>query len=283
MADRLPLVAAGVAFYGLLSVFPLLATLIAIWGLFTPFEQIVGHVRAANTVLPDDAARVLWDQAVRISSSERQTTKITAIVGLLLSLVTASRGVSALMTGLDIAAGERERRGFFVFNAVALVLTVGLIVAFMIAFSLVAVAPALLGAVGLEEAMAILLDLLRWPVLFLGALIALGVLYSFGPSRTRPRRRLMWPGSIVAASLWVVASIGFSAYVASFATYNATYGALGGVVILLMWLWLSALSALLGEEINLEVERRRRPAAANSKPSVDERRAEPRDQFSTGA
>lgn len=266
--DRLTLTAAGVAFYGLLAAFPLIAAAIALWGLAASPEQLASAMHDAYETMPPQAASILDDQASRIVADEGGGTTTAAILGLLVSFYLGSRGVSALIEGLNIASNEREKRGFIKTNLVAILLTVGLILGALVAVALVAVAPAVLGSLPIGDAANVAIRVLRWPVLFIGALAALAVIYRFGPSRAKPRLQWVTPGALFAALAWLLASAGFSIYVANFADYNATYGALGGVVILLMWIWLSALVVLIGQEINVEAERqtRRDSTVAPDKP-----------------
>jgi membrane protein len=136
-----------------------------------------------------------------------------------------------------------------------LILTVGLIAMMILALGLIAVMPALLGNLGLGEVFLVLLTYARWPLLLVVALVGLGILYRYAPSREVPQWQWVSSGAVIATVLWLIGSIIFSIYVRNFGSYNETYGSLGAVVILLMWFWLSAFIVLLGAEVNCEIER----------------------------
>ena len=252
--DHVSITAAGVAFYALLAIFPAIAALISIWGLIADPAQIEQQIGSVAGMLPQEAASILRDQAHKVASNAGGALTFGLIFGLLLTLYSAAAGMKALIEGLNVAYDEQEKRGFIRYNLVALGLTLGAIVALIVALGLIAVLPALLGSLGLGSTAATLIAWLRWPLLFVFAMVALAVLYRYAPSRDEPRWRWVSWGSVIATLLWVLGSIAFSLYVRNFASYDATYGSLGAVVILLMWLWLSAFIVLLGAELNSEME-----------------------------
>jgi membrane protein len=155
---------------------------------------------------------------------------------------------------LNIIYDEDEERGFIKLNLLALGLTLGLMIMMMMALGLIIVVPALLGNLGLGSTIKALVDFLRWPILFVGAMVVLAVLYRYAPSRDEPRWRWVSWGAAVATVIWIIGSIAFSVYVSKFGSYNETYGSIGAVIILLMWFWLSAFIVLLGAELNAEME-----------------------------
>ena len=252
--DHVSITAAGVAFYALLAIFPAIAALISIWGLVADPAQIEQQIGSVAGMLPQEAASILRDQVHKVASNAGGALSFGLIFGLLLTLYSAAAGMKALIEGLNVAYDEQEKRGFIRYNLVALGLTLGAIVALIVALGLIAVLPALLGSLGLGSTAATLIAWLRWPLLFVFAMVALAVLYRYAPSRDEPRWRWVSWGSVIATLLWVLGSIAFSLYVRNFASYDATYGSLGAVVILLMWLWLSAFIVLLGAELNSEME-----------------------------
>jgi len=160
-----------------------------------------------------------------------------------------------MITALDIAYGEKERRGFFKFNLYALGLTIGMIIGGLIIIALVAVLPAVVKALGIGGTTKWLLLLLEWPLLIVFIMFGLAVLYRFAPDRDAPQWRWVSPGAIAATALWILGSILFTVYVANFASYDKTYGSLGGLIVLLTWLYLSSFSVLLGAVINAQLER----------------------------
>jgi membrane protein len=253
--DHVSMVAASIAFYGLLAIFPAIAAMISIWGLLFDPQQISEQIRTVTGALPEEAAGIINSQVEAVAAGAGTGVSIAAIVGILLALYSASKGMSAMIEGLNMIYDEEEKRGFIKLNLVTLILTLGLIAMMIVALGTITVIPALLGNLGLDDTFRILLDYARWPVLVLVALIGLAILYRYAPSRDAPQWQWVSPGALIATVLWVIASIAFSIYVRNFGSYNETYGSLGAVVILLMWFWLSAFVVLLGAEVNCEIER----------------------------
>jgi membrane protein len=177
------------------------------------------------------------------------------VVSLLIALWSASGGTQNLMQAVNDAYDERETRGWVKRKALALALTLGAIVFFAIAASLVAVFPAVANAVGLSGPALVGVQVLRWLVLLVVLAIALAVLYRIAPNRDDPQFKWASVGAAVAVVIWIVASIVFSLYVDNFGKYGKMYGSLAGVVVLLLWLWLSIIAVLLGAEINAEAEK----------------------------
>jgi membrane protein len=257
-ADHVSIVAAGVAFFGLLALFPAIASLVAIAGLVLDPADIGGQLEALAGALPENAAEILRTQARKVTEGAGAGIGIGAAFGILLSLWSASKGMKTLMEGMNIAYGEDEGRGFVRLNLVALALTLFLILGLIVALAAAVAAPALLGALGLGDGLRAAVSWGRWPLLALFAVLGLAVIYRFGPSRAPARWRWVTPGALAATALWIAATIGFSVYVRNFGSYNETYGALGGVIVLLTWLWISAFVVLLGAELNSEAEHQTR-------------------------
>ncbi len=252
--DHVSVVSAGVAFFGLLALFPAIGALISITGLFLDPGAIESQLESIASVLPQDAASILQEQAQSVASNSETGLGLTALIGVVLSLYGASKGMSTLMEGMNIAYDEEEERGIVKGYAVSFALTLVLILGLLIALGTTVVVPALLGSLGLPDIVVTLVEWGRWPLLALFTVLGLSVLYRFGPSREDPEWRWVTWGSVVATILWVAGSVGFSIYVRNFGSYGESYGALGGVIILLTWLWLSAYIVLLGAEINSEME-----------------------------
>jgi membrane protein len=252
--DSLSLVAAGVAFYGLLSLFPLLTVLISIYGLVVEPEAAQQQVAALGAVLPQETQQLLNEQLTRVTASANTALTFGVIFGIVLALWSAGAGTKALMEGLNIVYDEEEKRGFIKLNAVALGLTLGLILFMILALVLVAILPALIGMLPLPSAVQEWARWLRWPILALAFMVALAALYRYAPSRSGPRWRWVTPGAVGATVLWIIGSLLFSWYVSNFGSYNETYGSLAAVVVLMLWFWVSALIVLLGAEWNAETE-----------------------------
>jgi membrane protein len=249
------LIAGGVTYAVLLALFPGLAALVALYGLAFDTGQIEQQVAALAGVLPAQTQELLSQELHSLVESSSGTLGFTAAVGLLLALWSASRGMSGLITAINIAYEEKERRSVLRFNLIALGLTLGLVIGGVLAIALIAIVPAAVQLLADGSATRWLMLLVRWPLLILLGMLGLAVLYRFGPDRDKPQWRWVSPGAIAATLCWIVASIGFTTYVANFNSYNKTYGSLGGVVILLTWLYLSALMVLLGAVINAQCER----------------------------
>jgi membrane protein len=263
--DHVSMTAAGVAFYGLLAIFPAIAALISIWGLVADPQQLEQQIEQLSSNLPQ-AGSIISDQARKIATGAGTGVSLAAIGGVLLALYSASKGMKALIEGLNIIYDEDEKRGFFRLNLMALGLTLGMIVVLIVSVALIMAAPTLLGSLGLGSTVQTLVAWLRWPVLFVVAVVGLGILYRFAPSRDEPRWHWVSWGAVLATVLWLVASILFSIYVQNFGSYNETYGSLGAVVILLTWFWVSAFIVLMGAELNAEMEHQTKRDTTKGKP-----------------
>jgi membrane protein len=253
--DHVSMVAASIAFYGLLAMFPAIAAMISVWGLLFDPQQIAQQIESVSGALPQGAADIVNDQARAVAGGAGTGVSLAAVVGIPLALYSASKGMQAMIEGLNIVYDEDEKRGFIKLTLMTLILTIGLIAMMILVLGLIAVLPALLGNLGLDEVFQALLTYARWPLLLVVALIGLAILYRFAPSREAPQWQWVSPGAVIATALWLIGSIVFSIYVRNFGSYNETYGSLGAVVILLMWFWLSAFIVLLGAEVNCEIER----------------------------
>ncbi len=251
--DHVSVVSAGVAFFGLLALFPALVAFVAIAGLVMTPAEMEERISTFASALPEGASEIVTEQAVSVAQTDGGA-GWGAILGFLFALWGAAKGVKSLMEGMNIAYGEEEKRGFIVYNLVAFALTLFLIVGLVIAVAAAVVAPAVASFVPLPPAAAALLTYAPWPVLLALTVFGLAVMYRYGPSRENAKWRWLTPGAVLATVLWLAGSIGFSVYVSNFDTYNATYGALGGAIVLLTWLWLSAFVVLLGAELNSEIE-----------------------------
>jgi membrane protein len=184
------------------------------------------------------------------------------------------------MRAVNIAYDEDEERGFLKLRGTALLLTLGAVVFVLVTLTLVAVVPPLLEALRLGVVGTVIAQVVRWGLLIAVVVIALAVVYRVAPDRDAPRFRWVSPGALVAAGLWVLGSIGFSLYVNNFGSYNKTYGALAGVVVFLLWLFLTSYIVLLGAEINAESERQTREDTTRGEPvEMGERRAVAADEI----
>ncbi|MDX5402617.1 MAG: YihY/virulence factor BrkB family protein [Rhodobacterales bacterium] len=252
--NHVSIVAAGVAFFGLLAVFPAVTAVISIAGLVLDPATIETELATLADVLPEDAAEIIKSQAEKVVSGAGTGLGLAALGGILVALYSASKGTKSLMEGMNIAYDETEERGFIMLNVVALALTLFLIIGMITAIAALLVAPVLIGALGLPQQVEAVVTYGRWPMLAVSAIIGLAVVYRYGPSRRTPAWRWVSVGAVTATVLWLLGSLAFSIYVSNFGVYNETYGALAGIIILLIWLWLSGFVVLLGAELNSEIE-----------------------------
>lgn len=255
---NLSLVAGGVTYYLILALFPGLAALVSLYGLIADPARIEDQLNSLSGLLPDSARQLMGGELHQLISASGDALGIGVVVGILLALWSASRGMSGMISALDIAYDRPERRGFFRFNMIALLLTVGLIIGGLIVVALIAGLPALLVAMGARAGTRIVALIVEWPVLMVFVIGTLAILYRYAPDRDKPKWQWISPGAVTATVVWIIASILFSVYASHFGNYNATYGSLGAIIVLLTWLWISVSAVLLGAEINAESERQAR-------------------------
>jgi membrane protein len=253
-SDRLLSIAGGVAFFVLLAIFPGITALVSAYGLFFNASTITSHLSLLNDVVPANVLGIVTEQANRIAANSGRALSIGFVVGILVSLWSAMSGVKAMIDALNVIYEQQEGRSFIKLNFESLIFTLAGFAAFLLTIAAVIVLPPLLSPTGFGSATEALTRILRWPVLLLVLLIGLAVLYRYGPYRRAARWQWVSVGSVFAAVTWIVASYLFSWYLASFSNYNATYGSLGAVVGLMMWLWISTIVVLLGAELNAEIE-----------------------------
>jgi len=252
--DNLGHIAAGVAFYWLLALFPALGALISTYGLAADPSDVERQILQLAGMLPDYVRELLAEQLRAIVSGNPDALSFGVIAGFLFTLWSATKGVNALIVALNIAYDEEEKRGFFRLTFTALALTLGAVLFAALTLALVIALPAALAWIPLGAWAETVALALRWPLLGAALMLGLSTLYHFGPSRERPRWRWVSWGAAGVTAVWLVASIGFSYYVANFGNYNETYGSVGAVIFLLMWFWIGAYLVLIGAEVNAEME-----------------------------
>jgi membrane protein len=253
--DDVPLLAAGVAFFALLAMVPALAALVSLYGLFADPAEIERNIEDVLAAAPQEVQDLVTSQLNSIVESSPSGLRIGAIVGLVVALWSASSGVKHLIGAINLAYDEEETRGFIKLRGLSLVMTVAGIVVMALAVAGMVVLPHVLddeGTVGLLRAV---LLVLRWPIFAVLGLVGLALIYRYAPDRDAPRWRWVSPGAVFAVVVWVIASALFSLYTANFGQYNETYGALGAVVVVMLWLYITAYVVIAGAEINAELER----------------------------
>jgi membrane protein len=254
--DNVSIIAAGLALYALLAVFPALAAAVSIYGLFASPAEIGQHLQELTAALPEQALGILQQQLADLSARQEETLSTGAVLGLLLALWSARKGMVALMAALNVAYGEEEKRGFFKQILVSSAFTIGAVLGFLAVLLLGVAVPFALQLLPLDGAAELVVLLLRWALLWMVAIAGLAAVYRYAPDRGRARWRWLTPGSLLASTLWLAVSLLFALYVRNWGSYGETYGALGGVVVLLMWFYLSGYMVILGAEINARAEDR---------------------------
>jgi membrane protein len=253
---HLSLLAAGVAFYTFLSFVPLLGAIVMTYGLIADPVTVADHMRTIMAVVPADAAKLINDQLLNIVTTSTSQISLGFAVALTLSIYGAMRASGAIIQALGVIYEENDHRNLLVYYWVAARITlvavlagvVGLLAAILLGYLNTAVE--FIGQAGV-----IVVQSLSWLIAASIASAAFAFAYRYGPDRADARWQWLTIGSVTATLLWLVATVLFGLYVANFADYNATYGSLGAVVVLLMWLWVSAYAILIGAEINAEAER----------------------------
>jgi membrane protein len=244
--DQLALLAAGVAFFGLLALVPGLFAMVSIYGLVADPADVTSHVQDLLGTAPQEVREFIEQQLQSVTGSGEGAAGVGAVLGVLVALWSASSGMKHLVDALNAAYDEDEGRGFVKVRALSLALTIGAVVFVLFAVGVITVVPAVVDGP---------IALLRWPLLGAAFVGSIAVLYRYAPSRDEPEWRWTTPGALAATVLWLVASGLFSIYVGNFGSYNETYGSLGGVVVVMLWLFLTAAVVLFGAELDAELER----------------------------
>ncbi|MCU1662993.1 MAG: rane protein [Pseudonocardiales bacterium] len=278
-ADHVPMLAGGVAFFAFLAVFPALIAAVTLYGLIADPAEVARQVESLAGALPQETRPLIADQLNSVVSGSDSALGVGLVVSLLAALWSASSGTGNLVQAVNLAYDEDETRGFLKLRALALLLTLGAIVFVLVTLTLVAVVPAVLDALPLGTAGRVIAQVVRWLLLVAVVIGALAVVYRVAPDRDAPRFRWVSVGALVAAVLWLIGSGAFSLYVNNFGSYNKTYGALAGVVVLMLWLYLTSYIVLLGAEINAESERQTRQDTTRGEPRpMGERKAVAADE-----
>ncbi|WP_434064269.1 YihY/virulence factor BrkB family protein [Pararhizobium gei] len=252
--DRVTLIAAGVAFFILLALFPALAALVSLYGFIADPQTMANHITFLADVLPPGAFDMIITQLNVLVQQKNSSLSLTFLASLAIALWSANSGVKALFDAMNIAYGEAEKRGFIHLNAMSLLFTFGALIFSATFIAAVGVVPALLAYLWLDTWQEILIRFLRWPVLLVVIAVAIGLVYHFGPSRERAKLRWLSWGAVFSTLLWLIASILFSFYLETFADYNATYGALGALIGFMVWTWISMIILIVGAQLNAELE-----------------------------
>lgn len=255
-ASNIGLISAGVAFYAMLAVFPGLSATIAIWSAFADPTVIRTYLNVADDFIPPEAFALLNDQIMSLLIGPRATIGWGTIVSVALALFSARAGVGALIEGLNVIHGTKPRNTILSF-LFGYLMTAALVGVMLAALATVVVAPIAVQILPFHALSDWLMSGLPWGAMLLLMLTALGILYRYGPNTAGRRDPIVTFGAIAAALVWGIASLGLTYYLANFSNYNKIYGSIGAVMALLMWLYISAFSVLLGAALNAEIAERK--------------------------
>jgi len=253
-ADHVQVVAGGVAFYFFLALFPFLAALVSLYGLAVEPKEALADIQQITNMLPADAAQMISEFLEKLSGQSQQDLSVSLGISVLLSLWSARKGVTALFEGINIAYNQIDRRHFLIKYGLTYVFTLGMMFMGALCLAVIVVFPIIIDSLGLPDVLATALSYVRWPVLAFIIMFSLALFYKIAPHRRNPQFHWVGIGAFVATLLWIAGSAGFSFYVDNFGSYNKTYGSFAAVIIMLLWLLLTAFTILLGAEVNSEME-----------------------------
>jgi len=253
--DRILMNAAAVTFYSLLALFPGIAALVSIYGLFFDPSQIANQLDTLSGILPGGGMEIVKDQLTRVASQSNGSLTVSFLISVVVSLWSANGGIKALFDALNVVYGEKEKRSFLRLNAITLMVTLGMLCFAIVALVAVVAVPVILHALpSVPSVLVTVVNWVRWPVMAVVIAVVLALIYRYAPSREEPKWRWISWGSIFAAVCWLVFSAAFSYYAAHFGTFNKTYGSLGAAIGFMLWMWLSTTVILLGGKLNAEIE-----------------------------
>jgi membrane protein len=266
---NIPLLAAGVAFWAMLSIFPALLALIALYGLIADPQDVAKGVGDALGAVSADAKSIITGQLDQVAGAKQQSLGVGLLVSVGVLLWSASSGMQNLMQAVTTAYEQKETRGFIKLRATALALTFGAILFAIVVLGAIGVVPALVDQFVPDGPLKVVALVGEAVVLFALVVTVLTVLYRYAPANRPSGLRWASPGAILGALLWTLGTAAFAFYIQNFSNYQNTYGALAGVVIFMLWLYLSAYIVLLGALVNAEAERGMKGDAASEPEGVD--------------
>lgn len=272
--DHVQMMAAGLAFYTMLAIFPALVALISIYGLVSDPTQVQDQIETVTSNLPEETSALIESQLTGIVESSTTALGWATVIAIVGALWTASSGMQQGVKAINRAYDEEETRGFLRLRGLALGLTFTYMVIAIVSTGLILAVPPLLDRLDLGQAAEVLLSIAQFVLLAVVFMAGLAILYRYAPDRAEPRWKWISAGAVVATIVWIIASIGFSLFVSQFGNYQETYGALAGVIILLLWFFISAFVVLMGAELNAETEHQtRRDTTTGPERPMGERQA----------
>lgn len=254
--DQIPLIAAGCTFYVLLALFPAVTAFVALYGLFADVAAAQTHVQTLSGILPAGAISLIDEQMVKVAAAGSEGLSFAFVLGLVTALWSANKAMKAVITGLNIAYEETEKRNLVVKTLVPLGFTLGFVVLAVVAMALGALGTAVSARFG--GTLGLVYSLVYWAILLTFVILGMAMVYRYGPSRSLAKWRWISWGSGLAAVAWIAMSAGFTFYVANFGKYDESYGALGAAIGFMTWIWLSSMVFLMGAELNAEMEHQTR-------------------------
>ena len=252
--DRIMLIAAGSTFYLLLALFPALTAFVSIYGFLADRTSVAGNTSLLVGILPYDSVNLIRSQLDALASQDTKVLSFGFFIGLSVALWSANNGVKGIFEALNVAYGENEKRSFLKLNLISFVFTFGGMFFGILLLSSLGLVPRLMALLGWNGWNGALVSLVRWPLTAAIVIIAISIVYRFGPDREQAKWRWLSLGAIGSTIVWMVTAASFTFYLANFADYNATYGALGAVAGLMVWIWISVIILILGAELNAELE-----------------------------
>jgi membrane protein len=259
-ANAITDIAAALAYYAFLAIPAVLLVAVGVFSQTAGPDTIQSMMDRLEGIVPAEVIDLLGESLTRVTEN-KSSGLVLLVIGFLLALWTASGAMNALMRGLNRVYSRRETRSFVRQRLTALAMLLSLLLAFALSVGLLVMGPVLSGwigeALGIEGFLSWIWWTAEWPILLAALFLVFAVVLYVGPNVAHPRWRFLTPGSVIAVAVWLVASGLFAVYVSLFGSYNKAWGSLAAVIILLTWLWLSALALVLGAEINAEAERSR--------------------------
>jgi len=254
VADNIPIVSAGVAFFAFLAIFPGIIVLFSIYGLALDDQLAERQITKLAEVMPEQTISIIEGRMKNLMEISSRALGWGTVFGIVIAFWSANRGIKFLFTGLDVAYRVENSRGFFKQNAMTLAFTLGTIVMIILSMAFIVLFPVLVNTIGLPDTIGSLIAWLRWPLLAIIIISAISLIYQYGPARETPGFRWVVLGATVATIVWLIASWGFSVYVSNFGNLGEIYGSLSAVVIMLFWLFITSFIILVGGELNYATE-----------------------------
>lgn len=254
IVDRVTLIAAGVTYFLLLSLFPALGALVALYGFVADPTTIMGHIGFLASIFPPGSFDLILDQLTSLTQQKPSALSFAFVTGLVIALWSANSGMKALFDAMNVAYQEAEKRSFVRLNLLSLAFTFGALLIAIVLIAAIGLVPAALAYFWLDRWQELLARFARWPFILVFVGCGIAVIYRYGPSREQAKVRWLSWGVVFSTILWLAASIMFSFYLENFANYNATYGTLGALIGLMVWLWISVIILIVGAELNAELE-----------------------------